>query len=102
MTEGTQSDSEPQASFLSELWKGFEEELNKATEPEPEPEPPSIGAMAGDLGDIIQSFVAISVGVRRQAIEGGLSEDNADAMAITTYGTVLAIYAQATGGGARG
>jgi len=86
-TTDSPTGDEPQFKFL--------EALLGLTQEEPEPEPtPEQNAEArrqavGELGEAIQDVAAIALGVRASAIESGMSPENADVMAMSTYATTL-------------
>lgn len=81
------SGSEPQHNFFKQLLG----ELGAAPEPTPAPTPEEIAAAAAGLGDVIHDLAAIAVGVRARAVEGGISDERADAMAVATYANLLQV-----------
>lgn len=92
-TTETQGD-EPRRNFFEQLLG----ELATPPEPKPAPTPEELAEASAGLGEVIQDLTAIAVGVRARAIEGGISAERADDMAVGTYASLL----QANLGGLNG
>lgn len=86
-------ESQPQANFWEELTKSL---LTGAEEEEEAPPvlEPSIMEQMGDIGDIVQGFIATALGARAAALESGIDQDSADGLAVSTYGVLLNVWAQ--------
>lgn len=79
----------------------FEALLGGAGAPTEEPSVPTPEEQAeatAVVGSLVQDLVAIAIGVRTRAIEGGISPQGADAMALSTFSLAL----QGVFGGANG
>ena len=88
------TDSTSAEGFFEALLGGLAQE----SEPDPGPTAQELRESAQELGELIQDQVAIAVGVRARAVEGGIAPESADVMALSTYGLLL----QSTLGSANG